>query len=44
MVKAERGIQRKMELEKILKMLEEREFKELKEELSGMYPVDIAAL
>lgn len=33
-----------MELEKILKMLEEREFKELKEELSGMYPVDIAAL
>lgn len=33
-----------MNIDHILEMLDERKYKELKEELSNMYPVDIAAL
>ena len=33
-----------MEKEKILEMLENREFKEIKDELENMHPVDVAEM
>ena len=37
-----KGGRDKMDREKILDLLEKREYKELKEELGNLYPVDIA--